>query len=68
MSAETLTAPADTEHARVVAWRLSTLLDAGYPLELAERLAAHTSTVDLHRAVRLVKQGASPELAAAILE
>jgi hypothetical protein len=34
-------------------WRLKTLLDAGYPLALAEKLAA-AKHVDLHYAVELV--------------
>lgn len=47
-------------------WRLGELLRAGYPLKLAEQLAFDT-TVDLHRALRLLEQGCSPELAALIL-
>jgi hypothetical protein len=57
--------PAATEADRVERWRLLQLLEAGYPLELADRLALATY-VDLHRAVALVRQ-TSPELAAAIL-
>jgi hypothetical protein len=41
------------------------LMEAGYPLPLAERLAG--SEADLHRAVELVGQGCDPETAAEIL-
>lgn len=48
----------------VESWRLKMLLDAGYELGAAERLAR--SPVDLHAAVKLA-QDAGPALAAAIL-
>ena len=41
------------------------LIEAGFPLPLAERIAG--SSVDLHRAVELLGQGCSPETAAEIL-
>jgi hypothetical protein len=41
------------------------LIEAGYPLPLAEKLAA--SEADLHRAVELVQQGCSAETATEIL-
>jgi hypothetical protein len=41
------------------------LIEAGYPLHLAERLAA--TEVDLHRAVELLRQGCEPTTAAEIL-
>ena len=41
------------------------LIEAGYPLPLAERLAA--SEADLHIAVDLVAVGCSPETATEIL-
>ena len=41
------------------------LIEAGYPLHLAERLAA--TEVDLHRAVELLRQGGEPTTAAEIL-
>lgn len=48
-------------------WRFEQLLEAGYPLDAAEELAAR-STVDLHQAVDLVeRRGCTPELAARIL-
>ena len=54
------------EQARVTTWRLHVLIQAGYPVQLAERLAY--SNADLHQAVALViLRGCSPELAAAIL-
>ena len=45
--------------------RLHVLIEAGYPLALAERIAA--SEVDLHAAVELLTAGCSPETAAEIL-
>jgi hypothetical protein len=54
------------ERAKVESWRLHVLVEAGYPLPLAERLAQ--SGADLHDAVTLVAQrGCRPELAAEIL-
>ena len=53
------------ERAKVESWRLHVLIEAGYPLPLAERVAA--SEADLHRAVELVTQGCAPETAAEIL-
>jgi hypothetical protein len=50
----------------VEAWRLLTLLDAGYPAEIAEWLAQRTY-VDLHRAVELRERGCASELAFRIL-
>jgi hypothetical protein len=41
------------------------LIEAGYPLHLAERLAA--SEADLHAAVELVRQGCTHDTAAEIL-
>jgi hypothetical protein len=56
----------DNERARVESWRLHVLMEAGYPLPLAERIAGN-ETVDLHRAVELVASGCTPETAAEIL-
>jgi hypothetical protein len=50
---------------RVESWRLHVLIEAGYPLPLAERLAQ--SEADLHRAVELITQGCEPKTAAEIL-
>lgn len=55
----------ENEPAKVESWRLHTLLEAGYPVHLAERLAA--SEVDLHVAVELLRQGCEPATAAEIL-
>ena len=57
--------PDISERSKVESWRLHVLIEAGYPLGLAERLAA--SEADLHRAVELVQQGCSFETAAEIL-
>ena len=53
------------EQAKVEGWRLHVLIEAGFPLPLAERLAA--SDADLHACVQLVRQGCSPVTAAEIL-
>jgi hypothetical protein len=56
----------ESEWPQIEAWRLQQLLDAGYPVRLAEQLAeAHD--VDLHRAVELVEHGCAPLTAAHIL-
>ena len=57
--------PEQTERSKVESWRLHVLIEAGYPLPLAERVAA--SEADLHRAVELVEQGCAPETATQIL-
>jgi hypothetical protein len=54
-----------SERSKVEGWRLHVLVEAGYPLPLAEKLAA--SDADLHRAVELVTQGCDHETAAEIL-
>ncbi len=56
---------AGSERAKVESWRLHVLIEAGYPLPLAERLAG--SEADLHHAVELVSRGCTPEIAAEIL-
>jgi hypothetical protein len=65
--AETTEAPLwnENEPARVESWRLHVLLEAGYPVHLAERIAG--SEVDLHNAVELVSRGCDPLTAAEIL-
>jgi hypothetical protein len=55
----------ESERAKVESWRLHVLLEAGYPLPLAERIAV--SAVDLHYAVELITLGCSPETAVEIL-
>jgi hypothetical protein len=54
-----------SEHEKVVSWRLHVLIEAGYPRELAEKIAH--SEADLHHAVELVSAGCSHETAAEIL-
>ena len=53
------------EQAKVEGWRLHVLIEAGFPLPLAEKLAA--SGADLHTCVDLVRRGCSPVTAADIL-
>jgi hypothetical protein len=55
----------ESERAKVESWRLHVLIEAGYPLPLAERLAA--SEADLHTAVELVGAGCAHTTAAEIL-
>lgn len=54
-----------SEREKVESWRLHVLIEAGYPLPLAEKLAH--SEADLHRAVELVRQGCAFETATEIL-
>ena len=54
-----------TERTKVQSWRLHVLIEAGYPLPLAEKLA--DSEADLHRAVELLTLGCGHETAARIL-
>jgi hypothetical protein len=55
----------EDEQSKVESWRLHVLIEAGFPLPLAERLAA--SEADLHTCVRLVRAGCKPTTAAEIL-
>lgn len=64
MDADALLAESDNDP--VEAWRLHVLIEAGYPLKIAERLAS-VREVDLHRAVELVTAGCRPAVAALIL-
>jgi hypothetical protein len=57
--------PDESERSKVESWRLHVLIEAGYPLPLAEKIAH--SEADLHRAVELLGQGCSHETAAEIL-
>ena len=57
--------PETSERSKVESWRLHVLIEAGYPLPLAERLAA--SEADLHQAVELVDNGCEHATAADIL-
>lgn len=66
MTEETQTLePEHDERLKVQSWRLHVLIAAGYPIELAERVAG--SDADLHDAVELVEQGCTAEVAAQIL-
>jgi hypothetical protein len=57
--------PETSERSKVESWRLHVLIEAGYPLHVAERLAA--SEADLHLAVELIGQGCEHATAAEIL-
>lgn len=59
------TAEDHTEVQKVESWRLHVLIEAGYPLRLAEKIAH--SQADLHVAVELVQSGCGHETAAEIL-
>ena len=48
----------ENEQAKVESWRLHVLIEAGFPLPLAERLAA--SEADLHTCVDMKRQGCAP--------
>ena len=54
------------ERSKVESWRLHVLMEAGYPLPLAEKLAAALDA-DLHHAVDLVARGCDPRTATEIL-
>jgi hypothetical protein len=49
-----------SERIKIESWRLHVLIEAGYPLPLAEKIAH--SSVDLHQAVDLIGAGCMPEL------
>jgi hypothetical protein len=55
----------ESERSKVESWRLHVLIEAGYPLHLAEKIAA--SEADLHHAVELVRSGCVHATAAEIL-
>jgi hypothetical protein len=57
--------PPVDERSKVESWRLHVLIEAGYPLPLAERLAV--SEADLHVACDMVGRGCAHETAAEIL-
>ena len=57
--------PLIDERSKVESWRLHVLIESGYPLPLAERLAV--SEADLHVACEMLRQGCAPETAAEIL-
>jgi hypothetical protein len=57
--------PMTDERSKVESWRLHVLIEAGYPLSLAERLAV--SEADLHTACEMIGRGCTHETAAEIL-
>ena len=57
--------PSADERSKVESWRLHVLIEAGYPLSLAERLAV--SEADLHTACEMINSGCAHETAAEIL-
>ena len=68
MAKATMTQTAETdrdERSKVESWRLHVLIEAGYPLPLAEKIAH--SEADLHTAVELVVSGCAHQTAAEIL-
>jgi cytidylate kinase len=58
--------PVETESERVERWRAQELERAGFTEDVAAELATRND-VDLHRAIELLNNGCSPELAAEIL-
>lgn len=60
-----ITETPEDERTKVASWRLHVLMEAGFPLPLAEKLAH--SDADLHHAVELVVSGCDHETAARIL-
>ena len=57
--------PVIDERSKVESWRLHILIEAGYPLTTAERLAV--SEADLHLACEMLGRGCLPDTAAEIL-
>ena len=57
--------PLFDERSKVESWRLHILIESGYPLSIAERIAV--SEADLHLACELLGQGCKAETAAEIL-
>lgn len=55
-----------TEQERIEDWREHVLIDAGYPVDDAIKLARQAD-VDLHRAVKLLKVGCDVQTAVEIL-
>jgi len=55
-----------SERDRIVSWRASQLLEAGYDPRTAEEIA-RCSQIDLHKACEMLEQGCEPDLAAKIL-
>ena len=67
MSETTETAePESNERSKVESWRLHVLIEAGYPLPLAERLAG--SEADLHRALKVYAAQSGEPMGALVTE
>jgi hypothetical protein len=62
---QTKTASERRSH-EVVRWRREKLVDSGFPLPLATRLAKDTRH-DLHALIELIQRGCPPHLAARIV-
>jgi hypothetical protein len=58
--------PTHGDEEQVVAWRRQQLVEAGFPLPLAARVAGD-SRYDLHGLIELAEHGCDPELAVRIL-
>jgi hypothetical protein len=56
----------EIEDAKILGWRRTRLVDAGFSLPRAERLAGDTC-YDLHALIGLTERGCAPELAERIL-
>ena len=56
----------ESENDRVTRWRTEALERAGFDTDSAVEVAGRTD-IDLHRAIALIEQGCSPELALRIL-
>ena len=54
------------DRAQWVRWRVRRLVNAGFPVQEAQRLA-RSERLDLHRLLELVDRGCPPHLAARIL-
>lgn len=65
MSAVPILEPLLDERSKVESWRLHILIEAGYPMRIAERIAV--SEADLHVACELLDRGCNPRIAANIL-
>jgi hypothetical protein len=58
--------PTQHDEEQIVAWRRERLVEAGFSLPLAARVASEPR-YDLHALIELAERGCEPELAARIL-
>jgi hypothetical protein len=63
---KTVAKRSDRQAPEVLRWRLERLIDAGYPAATASSLAERVE-IDLHLAIRLVRNGCPPATAVRIL-